>query len=837
MARVASATPQRRVTRSQSRELDDPTYGKQSSCKASQGNSGQGRTQAKHLPTVIEESSPSSRPAPTSPLSSSRVPDTPANDEGNTNISGTTFLPQDLSDSDSEDGEPDLIDMAEEMPDLQQASTRLLELVGTNSSDAKGILEVAKRIANPANTENKRFKRAYKKLADSMKVFTHHTYIDAASVGRSIPSVTTEDASASWDPSPYLYRANCARLALSVLSAAVGSQTPAQAIEGLDRQFPIPFMDRMLAPKAPLTGGASSAMKATVDLALEIRTQSVIAELEKRQGEKDFNARSILKSVFYHDLALDNANDSALDPGSLRGFNLEGTFEDDNGFLPDTMQDDVIVRIDELETYLFDDNDDLNIKGLRTVFSWPRFCLRTARFVRAREQEFKSIMAAQPAIEDVHALVVKEIEKRSHPNAAQPPDQSQFGPDQEEPSATLNDEHEIGKPGYGEEASEEPASEKSAPKQYSLTFDSSLWRTAEAMDFLANSLMAKHSRDFASPGTQPANTHKGKGVATFPSARGANTPAKRTEITETPEPELSQSQRASRNGTQQATEHDGPVLNPIDEELIFGLPSEAVMSTSPQGSERIKRVSHYPGRFFDSPSAAQTQPSRRRTIFDRQPNASRVSPLGSEEPRSAERPRAPAIQLQSTLQSISRKRGRGDSDDETSDDDSSFDQDNRNHSIAQRRAQVPEQTRPTDKRQRVNDDESGPENQLQESLAASQTQSGSQMVERVPPVSTQRESRWLEENSTPRSSTRPKRVIAPSSRTRRRWTQEEDDRLLMLVGVHATQWAVIERQDQICPASNGGPKLGGRTQVDMKDRARTLKRKYVRYHRPYSQLS
>jgi hypothetical protein len=51
----------------------------------------------------------------------------------------------------------------------------------------------------------------------------------------------------------------------------------------------------------------------------------------------------------------------------------------------------------------------------------------------------------------------------------------------------------------------------------------------------------------------------------------------------------------------------------------------------------------------------------------------------------------------------------------------------------------------------------------------------------------------------------------------------------MLVAKHGTQWAVIQRQDQICPASHGGPQLTGRTQVNMKDRARTIKQKLVRY--------
>jgi hypothetical protein len=418
------------------------------------------------LPPVIEQSPISSHQTPTSRVSSSIVPDTPAHEEGNTNISGTTFLAhesdQDSNSTGSEDGGIDAIDMADELPDLQQASTRLLELVGTNSSDAKGICEVAKRIANPAHADNKRFKRVYKKLADSMKVFTSESYIDAASVSRLIPFVTTDDAPERWDPRPYLYRANCAWLALTTLSAAIGSQTQVQAIESLDRQFPAPFMSQMLRPKQKLTGGASCALKATVDLALEIRTQFFIAELEKRQREKGFNASSILKGVFYHDLALDDSNGPSLDPGSLRGFNLPGTFEDENGCLPDSMHDEVSVRIEELETSLFDEDDNLNLKGLKTIFSWRRFCLRVARFVQLREHEFKAAIASQPKIEDVQVLVIKAISRRADQNATESPNRSILVESYHEgPSTTLN-EGSGEEPGDGEAVHNESTSEEPA---------------------------------------------------------------------------------------------------------------------------------------------------------------------------------------------------------------------------------------------------------------------------------------------------------------------------------------------------------------------------------------
>ena len=393
------------------------------------------------------------------------VPDTPAHEEENTNISGTTFLAHESDQTPdvtgSEDGDVDTIDMVDELPDLQQASTRLLELVGTNSSDAKGIYEVAKRIAHPGNADNKRFKRVYKKLADSMKVFTRESYIDAADISRLIPSVSTEDAPEPWDPKPYFYRANCAWLALTTLSAAIGSQDQVKAIENLNWQFPAPFMSRMVRPKQKLTGGASCALRATLDLALEIRTQFFIAELEKHRNKKGFDAQSVLKDVFYHSRV------SSLDPGSLRGFNLEGTFKDENGRLPDSLQDEVSVRIDELETSLFDDDDNLNLNGLKTIFSWRRFCLRVARFVQLREQEFKATIASQPKIEDVQVLVIKAIHSRADSNALESPNRSTLvESDHEGPSTTLSEEPEA-RQGEREETTSEESTHQEVPHEES----------------------------------------------------------------------------------------------------------------------------------------------------------------------------------------------------------------------------------------------------------------------------------------------------------------------------------------------------------------------------------
>jgi hypothetical protein len=93
---------------------------------------------------------------------------------------------------------------------------------------------------------------------------------------------------------------------------------------------------------------------------------------------------------------------------------------------------------------------------LKTIFSWRRFCLRVARFVQLREQEFKATIASQPKIEDVQVLVVKAIHSRADPKAAESPNRSTLvESDHEGPSTTFNEEPEVGQGEREETTSEE----------------------------------------------------------------------------------------------------------------------------------------------------------------------------------------------------------------------------------------------------------------------------------------------------------------------------------------------------------------------------------------------
>jgi hypothetical protein len=58
------------------------------------------------------------------------------------------------------------------------------------------------------------------------------------------------------------------------------------------------------------------------------------------------------------------------------------------------------------------------------------------------------------------------------------------------------------------------------------------------------------------------------------------------------------------------------------------------------------------------------------------------------------------------------------------------------------------------------------------------------------------------------------------AQTRKAYSPEEVDRLLDMIALYGTQWARILREDNVHP---DGPMLQGRTQVQLKDKARNIK--------------
>ncbi|OQE29723.1 hypothetical protein PENSTE_c002G05210 [Penicillium steckii] len=856
MARIAGAGPQR-VTRSQSRELDDPIHDSHAKWNDA---SGRAAGKAARL-SMVAETSPQNSSHRQKSLSGHRTSVVPGSPESQVNISGTTFLPQE--DTDPEDGELEPILMVDELPGLQEASDRLLNLLKTNAPDPRQVVDAAKKLANPRNTENKRLKPAIRKLISQMKPFGSQRFIDVEAVQGIIPTVQLKGAQRPWSMSPALQRANCARLATDVLLASIGSQSPDETIRALETQFPAPFLSEIVqGNNKPLPVGGSVASGPIFEMALEIRTQFAIAELQRRENEKGFDARSVLESVFYGD---GNSPDNA----ALRGFNPVGALSDEYGRLPDQFQDKVSDRFSELDYSLSDDDGNPNIKVLKSSY-WSRFLVCTARFIQRRDKELREITESQPPFDDVREGVEKMIQGEKIQDEQELSDQEHSGvasaADRSSPPAVNPDDEEHEPDNEDSRGSElfvswspspvrdqppqqpiqqsSPASQtkqptpSSAPRRHSSRYQD----LSRNLDFLQRRREAR-KREESSRLSGGNTTHVSNGTdVDFPSPNrlirnphGVTIP---TEVAQTPESEL----------RYPLHDNDDTLINDGDElDLGNSRTHELMQSTSPPGSERTRQVSYNHGLFFASPARARfrvnDEATQRRTLLDQQENRTRVNWSSEDESQLTERLQSQGNPTRQETGKRRRDEEEEESDNSDDDSDDAFEQTEpaRGMPLSQARRLI-QQSR---KRQRTTtDEESSAADQLHGDLMASgmarqhRTQSASEQqpasqeepsntsrarLEVIAPPSSQ--SRWSQAND-------PVLHEAHLPNMRRRWTADENERLITLVGRYGTRWAEIKAQDDICPRSDGGPKLQGRTQVNLKDRARNIKKAHEKQGKP-----
>lgn len=323
-------------------------------------------------------------------------------------MSGTTILP-----SEPETYlDPDM--MIETLPSLEREAKGVLNILVPTSADPVSIVNTAKKLRDPQNPQRKRLERFMSKLDGEAQYFGHQTYIDTKHVNQLLVAALAKKAvgtSREWSPDPILYKANCARFALDVLlaDASNAQKTDAQkkAIKDLEGRFPSPFMKGL--GKEQRGDRKRSLRKDTFDLALEIRTQSLLTRLEMHQNDSKFDPEAIVNGVFFDDVMADEEDSYQDAQPPLRGFNI-GAFEDENGRLPERFREAVHDRINEIRVTLAEEDDDVAamIRVLQGIYRWQKFVLRVAQWVRKRDDEINRELESQPNAEDIREEFFQE---------------------------------------------------------------------------------------------------------------------------------------------------------------------------------------------------------------------------------------------------------------------------------------------------------------------------------------------------------------------------------------------------------------------------------------------
>ncbi|EED13747.1 MYB DNA-binding domain protein [Talaromyces stipitatus ATCC 10500] len=385
----------RRSTRSQSREADEAI--------AQNGNGkGKGKKAQPDLAPVGEEadaeheedvessavSSSAARQQLNSELEHEAIPDSPNGHD----VSGATLLP---GDSDADGDEIDAIAMAESLPNLQAASTRLLDFFSSSFSSPSRIAELARHLANPKSSQSRKLQYLSTNFSSQLEFFGSDVYIPLDRMATIFPPI--EHESKSWRVDGIIYKSNCAQLALEILTRITMTEDVEESLYALEGQFPLPFLKTLASDNLVNDAGKSGLRRQTFDLALQVRTQFLKMRLLIEKDQKGLDPNLLLHDVFYNENLDTQA--SADTVSSLRGFPLPA-FQDSVGNLPEQYVQDVQDQLREI-TGCFNADGQVDFDALEERFPWEEFIFTVAKWLRSRNEELNRHLDQQPRVEDI----------------------------------------------------------------------------------------------------------------------------------------------------------------------------------------------------------------------------------------------------------------------------------------------------------------------------------------------------------------------------------------------------------------------------------------------------
>jgi hypothetical protein len=297
------------------------------------------------------------------------------------------------------------------LSDLHHVADSILDFLTPNSVSLASILEMTKKLQDPRSSQSRRLDHLLSNFSSEINHFGQQTYIDVAHVARALPSVeipsTSESSQASsWTVDGILYKVNCARLALEILTASNTKNSLEPALYNLEGKFPAPYMNHLVKVASINDAGTSSLRRETFDLALDIRTHFLKLSLERHLFDEAFDPNAVLNHVFFDEM-LEEENDQP----ALRGFNIPA-LQDESGLLPQHLEDDVYERIGHVR-HFFRDETAVDLEGWEAAFPWSEFLLHAAKWVRMRVREINQHLSQQTSVDEVRDLLEQDANRRN----------------------------------------------------------------------------------------------------------------------------------------------------------------------------------------------------------------------------------------------------------------------------------------------------------------------------------------------------------------------------------------------------------------------------------------
>jgi hypothetical protein len=240
------------------------------------------------------------------------------------------------------------------------------------------------------------FTEEYRDFNDELNVHLkhykseEHSYIHVRAIHRALFDGNRDTVATQTGIDLILYLANLLIFAKQMIHSDRTEKGIWDALRQLDNVFPSQFM-RSLEPEIkPTIAGESTMLQETFELALELRTQLAILVIERSAFDNSLNPDEVLREVFLRSETLQETESSI-----IRGWNMEALGGEESA-LPQQFEDAVIKRLHKIrESFPLDDDslargDVVNLEKLNDSFLWTPTIMRLLSWVRLRHKELST---------------------------------------------------------------------------------------------------------------------------------------------------------------------------------------------------------------------------------------------------------------------------------------------------------------------------------------------------------------------------------------------------------------------------------------------------------------
>lgn len=265
------------------------------------------------------------------------------------------------------------------LTELYTDSSALLSLV--EGSGAAAIRASCKKLLEPSSPLRRRFRVRKKRLLDSRQHYRvgQMNFLDPGLIVRKVAGDIELEAinHGPWRPDPVLYLANLALQLIAVLSTSDDDRDT--FIQFMSSNFPHPFVG------SGEFGIGPDLIEETTELNVDILTQLYIQKAEVEHSEGWFDPDVLAHQIFLeHNRQIQE-------------------------FVHQDARAKVIRRLALMRDHFGTDAEGfIDINALKEHFSWPDFVSRVARWTLARKKELEEMVTSKGGIDNLSELLLSE---------------------------------------------------------------------------------------------------------------------------------------------------------------------------------------------------------------------------------------------------------------------------------------------------------------------------------------------------------------------------------------------------------------------------------------------